>query len=260
MNKLLALLLFVSLMALAQSCYGQEDPVTFLGRRSQLVTSDYSTVLGSVEGLPAIESRYPPIGDVLLKMQKRERLTNKEFIAYILAVEAMNPLMGWQQIVTKLHAQCYPQDHNLKIWGVRLFKNGKENEGWEKVTLPMNLTPPEHITSKDGEDIKVAHTFAAIRAGLNRSGVTNWTMSNVNTGWGDSVQVWGERISASGNYFLGAFHDYDKCYAAMDRFSNAPNYKSPDQVLGNEIGLDLQKYLKDHPNAKLSEAYMEFLE
>ena len=257
-TKFLALAV-LSIILLVSPVFGQNSPVTFLGLRSAPVETSYGGIAGGVAERKPIESKYPPIEDVMQKMKNKERLTNREFIAYILAVEALNPLKGWQQIVTRLHAAAYPQDTDLKICGIRLFKNGAENEGWEEVTLPMGLKPPLNITDRKGQLIKVAHTYAAIRAGLNRSGLNSWAMSNVNAGWGDSVQVVGYRIIASQEYLAGAFHNYDKCYAAMDDFAKAPDYKSPAEVLGNELGLNLQRYLKVYPASKLSEAYIEFI-
>ena len=196
-------------------------------------------------------------GEIVKKVIGGELLTKEEFILYLETIEDLNPLSGWQQITTKIHSLQYPQDHDLKVAGIKLFKNGRENEGWEKVTIPGD-TPPKFVKGDDGKRIDIAHSFAGIRAGLNRGGVSEWAMSNVNTGWGDSLQVVSSRIEAAESYIAGAFtFNYKKTDKAIDKFAGAGGYKPPDQIKGNNLGLEVQDYLKDHPQKKLSEAFKE---
>jgi len=193
------------------------------------------------------EADWPTHDQVLAKIRTTNVLTRAEFIVYLRAIEASNPDKGWQQIITKLHTESYPADAVCVVAGVPLFVNGAENAGWEDVTLPAGNVP-KFVVDGAGERVDVAHAYAGIRAGLNRSGPSRWAMTNVNTGWGDGLQVANARIGAVKSYLAGAFtFDYSKTSRAMDAFGDAGNFKPRDQVLGNELGKAVQRTLRDNP-------------
>ena len=243
------------------------DGVSLLGNQGDEVTNGNRSVASSVRktharGLKAFlrewrkarEANWPSKDEVKEKIKKTGNLTRAEFIVYLRIVEEMNPKMSWQQIITKLHDESYPADSHCVVAGVPLFVNGKDNEGWEKVKLPQGNVPKFVVDGK-GQKVDVAHAYAGIRGGLNRSGATRWAMTNVNTGWGDSLQVVSARIKAAKNYTVGAFtFDYSKSYRAMDKFSAAGNYKPKDQVLGNNMGQEVQRTLRNSP-MNLSDAF-----
>jgi hypothetical protein len=175
-------------------------------------------------------------------------VTVEALLEYLRQVERANPNRGWQQIVTKIHADCYPQDNDLRLVGIRLFKHGPENAGWESVQLPSS--PPETMTYQ-GQPVKVAHAYAGIRARLNRSGPNAWMMAQVNTGWGDQVQVLGDQIESVGDWAVGTIKWWivgrregnAQLNRAADKFANAPNWKPPDQVRGNQLGHAVHHHL-----------------
>ena len=202
----------------------------------------------------AREANWPSREEVLEKVKCSKELTRSEFIVYLRAVEELNPKMGWQQIVSKLHKRCYPCDSDLVLAGVPLFNNGRDNEGWEDVVLPEGNVP-KFVQDGSGSKVDVAHAYAGIRGGLNRSGVSRWAMTNVNTGWGDSLQVTNARLGAITDYLSGALtFNYKKSNKAMDSFSAAPDYKPQNQIEGNNLGIEVQKTLRNNPMS-LSEAF-----
>ena len=166
---------------------------------------------------------------VIEKIDEDNILNTREFVDFIRAIEEGNPGKNWRQIITKLHAEYYEEDVDLSFFSIRLFKNGPENEGYDNV---------DTIIHRDGTRFNTAHTYAGIRAGLNRGRVTSWFMTNVNTGWGDTVQVLGEYLKFN--------------------FKGASGYKSPDEVLGNKASKVLQTDLKNNPGKKLSQAYADY--
>ena len=259
MNNIKKLVLIVTLM-LASPVLAFGDDVSLLGNAGEEVTNGNSSVGKSVRttvgrGLwaqlkawrEAREANWPSKDEVKDKVKKTGNLTRAEFIVYLRIVEEMNPKMSWQQIITKLHDESYPADSHCVVAGVPLFVNGDENKGWEKVNLPKGNVP-KFVVDGAGQRVDVAHSYAGIRAGLNRSGASRWAMTNVNTGWGDSLQVVNARIKAAKDYTVGAFtFDYTKSYHAMDKFSDAGNYKPQNQVLGNNLGQNVQKTLRNSP-------------
>ena len=255
-------------LTMVSPLFALTDGVSLLGNEGTEVTNgNKSKVIKVKKGMgrglwaqikawrKAREANWPSKDEVKAKIKKTGNLTRAEFIIYLRIVEEMNPKMGWQQIITRLHDESYPADSHCVVAGVPLFVNGKDNEGWEKVKLPKGNVPKFVVDGK-GQKVDVAHAYAGIRGGLNRTtGVTRWAMTNVNTGWGDSLQVASARIKAAKDYTVGAFtFNYSKSHRAMDKFSAAGNYKPKNQVLGNNMGQAVQKTLRNSP-VKLSDAF-----
>ena len=92
---------------------------------------------------------------------------------------------------------------------------------------------PFFVTGPDGEKIDIRHSYAGLRSRLNRPWHSKWTMSRINTNWGDTYQT--------------IIH-WDS------------NYYPKDQKLGNDIGHWLHSYYskKKNQDKKLSEAYTEY--
>jgi len=253
-------------------CTAQDDPYgdLFLSSPEPVPTTDVqprSVPVGETTR-PVVTTPQPSADE--LKKQQLERdilpklydqyntLTRDEFMVYLEMVEALNPLCSWQQIVTKLHAAAYPEDvgRDVPVIGVPLFRDGPENAGWDKVTLPGRYVP-KFVVGEDGKPIDIAHAYAGLRAGLNRGRTGSWWMSRVNTGWGDSYQVGSARLGATGDILAGIFtFDGDRISQGAGDWSNAPQYKTEAQKRGNEVGLKVQTYLeKTDPKATLSEGF-----
>ena len=183
-------------------------------------------------------------------------LTRDQFIEYLKEVQKLNPNATWQQIITRMHYERYFKDHKLTVATIPLFHNGDENKGWETIKLPNGYKPPKFITDNKGNKVDIAHAYAGIRGGLNRSGVTKWAMKNVNTGWGDSLQVVNGYILGARSYLKGAVTlDGSKFSEGNKHFSSAPNYKPEDQIRGNNLGIQVENYLREHPQATMSQAF-----
>ncbi len=193
------------------------------------------------------------------KLETKKEASPNEFVEYIKAVENNNPGMSWQQIISQLHEESYPEDANLdptKL-GLKLFINGKENEGYENVDTLVKSDTYFFSKQNNGERINLAHTYAGIRAGLNREGFRSWFMTNVNTGWGDTSQVVGDRIEGAWGVLTSGFGFFNKQKYEESKklFKEAPRRKTDDQVLGNKASKWIQSYLNKNPDAKLSDAY-----
>ena len=186
-------------------------------------------------------------------------LTREEFVVYLEVVEATNPLKTWQQIATKLHQKAYPEDADRKVAGVSLFVDGPENEGYDKVQLPGRYVP-KFVIGEDGKKIDIAHAYAGLRAGLNRGSTKTWWMTRVNTDWGDSYQVAGERLGGTGRIIGGIFtFNGDRISRGASQWSNATNYKTKPQIRGNQAAIVAQTFLTDRKGNKLSEAFTHVL-
>jgi len=204
-----------------------------------------------------------------------------ELIMFIKKVEADNPDMTWQEIVTKLHIEYYPVDSNLqvpfqigsyKFFEVGLFKSGKDNKEYDSVGLD-DCKPPKYMNGSNGR-IDISHTYAIVRAGINRGMGTAWTMKKINGDWGDYMQVAGGYIKGTVNMGLGFIGGYyhgltgnnkgvknsnAKYNHGKSQWANAPTWRPPDQAKGNKIGMDIASYLDSNHHAKLSEAYTHVL-
>jgi hypothetical protein len=259
-NHIFLLIFFVLLCCTASNSFCQDFSLLGEEVEEAAVSTNTRAAISEITGEESpVESAENELNnsEVVQKTRNGEMLTQDEFILYVETIEALNPFMGWEQIITKMHALQYPQDTDLKIAGIRLFRNGKENEGWEKVEIPGDK-PPKFVMGNNGKKIDIAHAYAGLRAGLNRGAITGWSMGNVNTGWGDSLQVASDRIEAAQSYIAGAFtFDYRKTDKAMDKFSNAKNFKPHDQIRGNELGLELKFYFENNSGRKLSEGFRD---
>ena len=187
-----------------------------------------------------------PTASELLRKNHNHKLTVAQFLEYVKEVQALNPGSTPQQIITQFHHGQYAKDEGVYI---PLFAEGKENAGWQKIKLPAGTKPPKFITDRNGNVVDIAHSYAGVRGGLNRSGINRWAMKNVNTGWGDSLQIVNGYILGARSFLSGDFADGKK------RFSDAPNYKPEDQIRGNNLGIQLESYLRDNPKATLAQAY-----
>ena len=252
------------ILALAATGATADPPGALLGVQSDLTAGTTPVTSTAVVTPPAPglgpQLRADATAPVMAKLADgKELLTEKEFVTYLRAVEAKNPGKSWAQIVTKLHEYYYAADSTLVFVGIPLFKNTKENEGWEVVNLIGQ--PPKFIKADDGAKVDISHSYAGVRALIGRNVLTAPLMGNVNTGWGDSIQVAGGRISAVERYIAGAFtFDYDKSYKAMDQFSDAANFKPDDQIRGNTIGMKVMEIVrKNRKSERLSDAYAQVL-
>lgn len=198
----------------------------------------------------------PPISSeqqgVINKISGGNELKPDEFITYIETLEQQNPTMSWKQIISQIHSEEYSEDVRLSIMGIPLFTNGEENKDYMDVDS-LSVQPPRFVVTEDGTKIDVAHSYAGIRAGLNRGSAIGWFMTNVNTGWGDSVQVWGARIKG-GLKLFSPWHMKE----GASQIWHASDWKPDNQVRGNEMGKWVQGYLDEHPDAKLSDAYTTY--
>ncbi len=174
-------------------------------------------------------------------------LTSEEFLAYLRVVEKQNPHKNWKQIIAKLHSLAYIYDAHGTLPSPfhkkKLFAFGPETDGYNEVITPIcGITGkgmPKYILDKSDQHIDIAHSYAGLRAGLNRPGRVSkavWTM--INTHWGDIWQVYG---------ILGLKKEVE--------------YYPPDQIWGNTVGLWLASYYsnQENQNKPLSEVYALYL-
>lgn len=224
---------------------------------------------------PVIQAPADPSAElaaVLAKINAGTEITRAELLIYLRAIEAHQenreviqasatatasedlPARAWALISTKLHNYFYGTDRTLSFFGIDLFLNGSENQGWEQINY-LSEKPPKFMKNPDDETVDAAHAFAGVAAVVMRDGeVAGTLMGNVNTGWGDSVQVWGGRISGATNMVLGVFSD-ERAARGRQQWDQAPNFKPPDQVRGNELGNEARDYIQDHRSAALSTAF-----
>lgn len=188
----------------------------------------------------------PPITQELTEqeknIQKKCRTPNQifspeELITYLKIVENKNPSATWKHIIAKLHVEEYAVDVNRRVPGtnIKLFLNGPDTNGFEKVSLACK-NPPKFLVTKDGIKIDVAHSYAGLRSDLNRvNPITRPLMRLVNTHLGDFWQV---------------------------ATSLNTNYAPPDQLRGNSMGIWLARYYlnKENEGKPLSEAYRAYFE
>jgi len=177
-------------------------------------------------------------------------VTQQELIYYLKKVEKANSGSSWKQIVAALHVNRYNDDalsKKLPILGTPLFEWGPETDGWQDVDLlcraPLgSLSNPPWYTPKfvrrdDGVITELGHAYGAVRINLNRESSVNGTFLNrdqwtqIITHWGDYWQVLSEG-------------DHKKL--------------PPDQYLGNEMGIWLEKYYRQNPDAPLSESFQAY--
>jgi hypothetical protein len=113
------------------------------------------------------------------------------------------------------------------------------------------------MAKSNGESVDLRHSYAGIAALVMRDGeIVGTLMGRVNTGWGDSVQVWGSRAKSAGQLLKGVFTlSGDEIDKAGNTWSNSDAHKPPEQVRGNAIGNEARDYLQDHRSEKLSKAY-----
>lgn len=185
---------------------------------------------------------------------------------------------------------------------VELFRNGSENLGWEGMDLFIAWVPrseaggqgpvgtqtqdgagalvyhgssltPKRVVDAQGREVDIAHAYAGAAALVMRRGVSATLMSHVNTGWGDSWQVWSSRLQTvrglwgddapaapqhgdedrSGPSLFGV--DRGELSQAGADWKAAAAYKPEDQKLGNDLGNKVRRYLQKNRSATLSEAF-----
>lgn len=242
-----------------------------------------ATAIESKDGVPAERA---PAGDapaatadakgqatLLEKCNEGKPVTPAEFRAYLDLLEAANPGLNWQTLVSKLHKQHYSGDRELTILGIDLFAKGDENKDFDaKVKLPAQ--PPKFMIDSKGRTVDLAHAYAGIAANVNRNPVTGDFMTAVNTHWGDALQVAGGWITGAKDVAVGAVKTVtgaslvgrwlwpdlaDKGQAQVKDgakdFSNAHKFMPPDQVRGNSLGIYAKNYLVIKPKARLSDAF-----
>lgn len=196
----------------------------------------------------------PALRPVLEKANAKKPLTREEFDLYLRTVEKMNPGASWQTILSKLHHETYPQTSREKFVGLRYFRDGGENTGYDEVKLPGHKVP-SYVLDADGRVVKVDHAYAGIRAFFNR-GYTFGTLSSLcNTHFGDMGQVAFDAIKGSAKTVGGLFAKIipfgtvsergDKLLAeGVSEVKNSPGYMSKDQIRGNNLGFEVQADLE----------------
>ncbi|HHQ45171.1 MAG TPA: hypothetical protein ENN13_03435 [Candidatus Altiarchaeales archaeon] len=204
-------------------------------------------------------------------VRDRKPIGSCEFIHYIKKLEENNPDKKWQHFASQLHHAEYGYDTTYPLMGITLFIDGKENEGFRDIALPGG-TSPKFVVDKYGQKIDVAHSYAGIRASINR-GSTSWLMAKVNTDWGDLVQVAGGKITGSYNKVAGetgmlfndmwgdnkAWNEYrTQARTGESQSASAWGYRPIDQVHGNQVGMDVRSILLKEPDIKLSDAYKKY--
>lgn len=163
-------------------------------------------------------------------------LSEEEFLLYIRKLESRNPNMQWSQMVSGLHGNTHPHDVGASLpspfSSVPLFQNGSQTDGWQDVNL-LCVSVPRFVIDNDGTRIDISHSYAGLRAGLNRDrGAGRWLMQRLNTRWGDYWQL----------IFEG------------------PGLAPPDQLIGDDVGIWLADYYDrpENKNKPLSEAYNDY--
>jgi hypothetical protein len=171
-------------------------------------------------------------------------LSQDDFIKYLELIEKKNPDKTRKQIIAQLHAKIYSYDvdRTVALGLVKLFQQGKETEGYEKVDV-LFMHVPRFVIDNKGRRIDIAHSYAGIRSDLNRKGTTSkitlglsrWIVRRMNTHTGDTFQVIVHRDS---------------------------NRAPPNQRRGNDAGIAIAKYYLKNGNdeKKLSEAYKDYFE
>lgn len=210
----------------------------------------------------------------LLAINNRQPISPCMFMDYLRRVEDSNRRYGWEHITSKLHQGVYGYDTEYPLidvgfWQMKLFRDGDANEGFEDVELIADY-PPKFIVDKDGKKIDVSHSYAGVRAGLNRGMPSSWVMAKVNTDWGDLQQVYSAKISGHVGAFKAGFNEdlarlsgntENQVKAAqeftrnMRKVNTANAYRPDDQIRGNDLGMHLRSYLISNPEKRLSDAY-----
>lgn len=238
-----------------EECFLEVQDVTTTTSLPATTTTLMTPTTTTVSGEKPVKNAY---NSTLLgeKIDNQDRdLSSCEFIAHLKNIEASNPGTRWENIISKMHENAYQGDSDLVILGIPLFKNGQENEGWENVDLTGHNTPL-WVTTQDGNLINMHHTYAAVRAGVNRGSVNGWFMTQVNTGWGDIVMIPADWLEGGWEIIKGTFTlDSTQVKKGFKQVKDSPGRWSGDQRRGNGLGKDAQSYMEDNPRAKLSEAY-----
>ncbi len=239
----------------------------------------------------------------------------------IVTASAPLPAQGWALIGTRLHDTQYgaeggnADDRSTTKYGIKLFLDGSENHGWRQIDLfyrregevvpedtedgragilgpdgtlwprakyfGREFLSPKFLVDEKGRKIDIAHAYAGVAAVVMRGAVTGTLMSHVNTGWGDSYQVWSTRLSAVSflvySRFPGATEAWNKAlkddqgrqrHGPQDyRFSDvwkewvrAAAFKSEDQVRGNALGNAARAWLQRNRTGSLSDAFVAAFE
>lgn len=201
-----------------------------------------------------------PVRKLDRKIAARQPLSRAELLGWIQAIERANPGKSWRDIITKIHHVSSPHTSGQSYIGVDFFKDGEENAGAKDVDILVSQ-PPLFLKEPGGKLVKLDHAWAGLRAMLNRNRVTAWSMGNVNTGWGDSFQVFMERLGSGWGWVAGKVTGNDeRAERSAKEFAGAKGYKSPDQVRGNALGMRLQSFFRENPDAPLSQGFSELLE
>jgi hypothetical protein len=87
-------------------------------------------------------------------------------------------------------------------------------------------------------------------------------MAQVNTGWGDQVQVMGDQIQSAKTWAMGTIRWWvvgrregnAQLNDAADTWGNAGSWKPPDQVRGNALGHLVYRHL-GNGSPRLSRAF-----
>lgn len=170
--------------------------------------------------------------------------------------EAELPAQAWAMIATRLHAHFYEADRDLEFFGIDLFLEGSESQGWEDVDL-FGAPPPKFVIGPGGARVDAAHAFAGVASLVMRRHEVNGTlMGHVNTGWGDGVQVAGARIRGATGFVRGVVtRDPERRRRAGEQWRGAPGYKPPEQRAGNRLGNLARDFLQEDRGESLSHAF-----
>jgi hypothetical protein len=179
-------------------------------------------------------------------------VTEGEFLEWMREFEQLNSSMTWRQLATYLHAQFYYFDLPTVILGIPLFQHGLQSQ--DAGDAEWKTPPPKWLTAPYGK-IDLAHSYAALRAILDRGLGSGWAMSLINTYLGDLYQEFGVLTFAAKAVprAKGAVRqdhlDYVKDVSGK--------FMPRDQAAGNFLGL-LMVYEMSHCS-RLSEGYARAL-
>ncbi|MFC2163196.1 hypothetical protein ACFLRF_05895 [Candidatus Altiarchaeota archaeon] len=197
------------------------------------------------------------------KLNEGKNLNTCEFLYYLRKLEQANPGRSWKHILARIHTQIYPDDYDISIAGFDLYKEHNWADFSDIKIFEDEITHknprriiPRFIVDKDGKRIDVGHTYAGLRASINRNRLTSWLGTTLSTDAGDIYQVvWDDKglIAGAKQFFTGNFGK------GLNTMRHAPDYWPEYQARGNSGAWWLRSHYRNFPNDKLSDAFESWL-